>query len=172
MQSRVILGINPGARYLGYALLQRSDLRDWGIKAVKGKWTPEKKKKIERIFQDFLDEFKPDYIAIKKLHPARSSAELDTQISKLKELCHIHKIPVYEYSIEYLEKMILSERLNKKNLVETLFEQYPVLFSEIEKERVIFSKIEKKRSSKKIYHTRMFEAVALAHVCFNQLDNH
>ena len=162
MQNRVILGINPGARYLGYALLQSSELRDWGIKAIKGRWTTEKKKKIERIFQAFLNEFKPDYLAIKKLHPARSSPELDTQIFKLKQLCRTRKIPVYEYSIDYLEKMILTERLNKKNLIETIFEQYPVLFSEIEKER----------SSKKIYHTRMFEAVALAHVCFNQLDNH
>ena len=172
MQGKVILGINPGARYLGYALLQSSELRDWGIKAINGKWTAEKKKKIGRIYRVFLDEWNPDYVAIKRLHPDRSSPALEEQISEIKQICNSRRIPVYEYPIEYLEKIILPEKLDKKNLVETLFEQYPILFAEMEKERIIFSQMEKKGSDKKIYHTRMFEALAAAHVCFDQLDNH
>lgn len=157
---------------MGYALLQSSELRDWGIKAVKGKWTAEKKKKIGCKCQAFIDEWNPDYVAIKKLHPARSSPALKEQIAELKQICRTRQIPVYEYPIEYLEEVILSEKFNKKNLVETLFEQYPVLFSEMAKERIIFSQMEKKGSDKKIYHTRMFEALAAAHVCFDQIDNH
>jgi Holliday junction resolvasome RuvABC endonuclease subunit len=161
MQKR-ILGINPGTRHVGYALFQSSELHDWGIKALRGRWTSGKKKKIGRIFQAFLDEWTPDYIAIKKLHPARSSPELNEQVSEFKQICRTRRIPVYEYPIEYLEKMVLTEKSNKEKLSESLFEQYPILFSEMEKER----------SNKNSYYARMFEAVALAHVCFNQMDNH
>jgi Holliday junction resolvasome RuvABC endonuclease subunit len=168
---KIILGINPGGSYLGYALFQNSELRDWGIKATKKKWTGEKRKKIGRVFKNFLDEFNPDYIALKKLHPARSSPELNTQITKFKELCHTRKIPIYEYPITYLEKILLTERMNKKKLVEEIFKHYPVLFSEFDKQRLVFSENEKKHSNKIGYHETMFEAVALGHVCFNQLDN-
>ena len=162
MQSRKILGINPGARLLGYAFFQSSELRDWGIKAILGEWTGERKKKIGRIYQGFLDKFEPDCVAIKKLHPARSSPELKEQVSEFKQTCRTRQIPVYEYPIEYLEKTLLAEKPNKEKLTESVFEQYPILFSEMEKER----------SNKNSYYTRMFEAVALAHVCFNQTDNH
>lgn len=162
MRGKVTLGINPGAKYLGYALLRSSELHEWGIKAARGRWSSGKKKKIERIFQTFLDEWKPDCLALKKLHPARSSPELNEQISGIKQICQARRIPVYEYPVKYLEKTILTGKSNKENLAETLFDQYPILFSEIEKER----------SNRNSYHTRMFEAVALAHVCFNQLDNH
>lgn len=162
MRGKVILGVNPGSKHLGYALFHSSELRDWGIKDLKGKWTSRKSKKIERIYRTFLDEWKPQYLAIKKLHPARSSPGLKEQISKLKELCQTRQIPVYEYPIEYLEKTLLAEKPNKEKLTESVFEQYPILFSEMEKER----------SNKNSYYTRMFEAVALAHVCFNQTDNH
>ena len=156
-----VLGINPGARHLGYAFFQNSELRDWGVKCLKGKWTNEKRKKIERLSQDFLDKFQPDCLAIKKLNSARSSPELNKQTAKLKELCRKRNVPVYEYPLKYLEKAILTERMNKRKLVESLVEQYPILFPESEKEK----------ANKNSYHTRMFEAVALAHICFNQLDN-
>lgn len=162
MPNRVILGINPGGRQVGYALFYRSELRDWGIKAVKGKWTPEKSKKIGRILTSLLDQCHPDAVAIKKLHPARTSANLHGLVNRFKDICRERGIPVYEYSIKYLEKNILTERMNKKKLVDSLSEHYPILFYEAEIER----------SNKNSYYTRMFEAVALGHVCFNQLDNH
>ena len=156
-----ILGINPGARQIGYALFHKSELRDWGIKSVKGRWSNEKKKKIERIFIGLLDQYKPDCLALKKLHPARSSLELSRQITRLKELCQSRNIRIYEYPLKYLEQIILTERMSKRKLIDSLSEQYPVLFAEAKKEH----------SNKNSYHTRMFEAVALGHVCFNQLDN-
>jgi Holliday junction resolvasome RuvABC endonuclease subunit len=157
---RRILGLNPGARYLGYALFNSSELRDWGIKAVKGEWSPAKSKKIGRILTGFLEEYQPDAVAIKKLHPSRTSANLHGLVNRFKDICRERGIPVYEYRIKHIEKVVLTGKLNKRKLAETLAELYPVLTAEIEKER-------KNRNS---YHTQMFEAVALGHVCFNQLD--
>ena len=171
MRNKIILGINPGARQIGYALFQDSALRDWGIKAVSGKWSSEKKQKIERVFQCLLDECRPDYIALKKLHSARSSPELDAQISKLKELCRTRQIPIFEYQIKYLEKTILSERTNKESLVESVYKLHPELFHDFQKATEVHPKTMKQKVRKNEYHTRMFEAVALGHVCFNQIDN-
>jgi hypothetical protein len=159
---RKILGINPGARYLGYALFNNSELRDWGIKAVKGKWTPDKSQKIGRILLDLLDRYEPDIVAIKKLHPARSSVNLHGLVNRFKELCRERNILVYEFPIKYLERVVLTEKINKKKLAGTLSEIYPALFTEAKKEQ----------ANKNSYYTRMFEAVALGHVCFTQLDNH
>ena len=166
-----ILGINPGAVHTGYALLQSSELRYWGVKNVAGKWSSEKKEKIVREYQTLLDVYRPDYVALKKLHTARSSPELRETVEKLKLLCHIRRIPVYEYPIQYFEEMILSDNMNKKGLVDSITELYPILFNEAEKERIQF-KQNRKRTRERIYYTWMFEAVALAHVCFNQIDNH
>jgi Holliday junction resolvasome RuvABC endonuclease subunit len=163
-----ILGINPGARYIGYALFNNSELRDWGIKSVKGKWTPEKSQKIGRILLGLLEQYQPDVLAIKKLHPSRSSHNLHGLINRFKEICREQNIPVYEYPIKYLEEAVLTDRMNKQKLVETLAELYPALFHEAVKEK---SKAEKKKVQQDGYYTRMFEAVALGHVCFNQLDN-
>ena len=164
-----ILGINPGNVHIGYALLQSSELRYWGVKNVAGKWSGEKKEKIEREYLTLLYKFRPDYVALKKLHSGRSSPELREMVENLKEVCRIRQIPVYEYPIQYVENIILLDKMSKEKLMDTMTEVYPILFREAEKERVRFKR---KRTQVEFYYTWMFEAVALAHVCFNQIDNH
>ena len=166
-----ILGINPGNVHTGYALLQSSELRYWGVKNVAGKWSDEKIKKIVRVYQTLLDVYRPDYVALKKLHSGRSSPELREMVENLKEVCRTRQIPVYEYPIQYFEGVILPGRVNKKGLADTVTEIYQILFNEAEKERTRF-KQNRKGTRERFYYTWMFEAVALAHVCFNQLDNH
>ena len=100
-------------------------------------------------------------MAIKKLHPARTPHNLHGLVNRFKELCRERNILVYEFPINYLEKVVLTEKMNKSMLAESLAEIYPALYTEIEREK----------ANKNSYYTRMFEAVALGHVCFNQLDN-
>lgn len=172
-KSTRILGINPGTRYLGYALLNNSELRDWGIKSVKGKWTPEKSKKIGRILLGLLDQYHPDVVAIKKLHPSRTSHNLHGLVNRFKNICRERGIPVYEYSIKHLEKVVLTEKMNKVKLAESLAKVYPVLFVEAEKVKPdVDEKTKKDRNNNsRGYYMWMFEAVALGHVLFKQLDN-
>jgi len=195
-QTRV-LGINPGARYLGYALINNSELRDWGIKSFKGKWTAEKSQKIGRVLIGFLDQYQPDVVALKKLHPARTSHNLHGLVNSFKYHCRIRNIPVYEYPIGYLKEAILHDNGSKKKLVKELYLHYPALFRETEKELKMtvdaiggqetdkpeakvqdirekeLEEQKKKDAAKKIgYYMTMFEAVALGHVCVNQLNNY
>jgi Holliday junction resolvasome RuvABC endonuclease subunit len=156
-----ILGINPGTRYLGIAVLYGQELMDWRVKAFKGKGTKEKAEKILEIISEQIELHGINTITIKKLHPARSSKNLAFLVSKIKVLAKRKIIKVHQYSIKELERFFLEDKKpNKKNLNEQIVAKYPVLIYELEKEK----------SHKNIYHLRMFEAVALASVCFRHLD--
>ncbi|NVN97543.1 hypothetical protein HXX01_04960 [Candidatus Nomurabacteria bacterium] len=149
-----ILGINPGAKYLGLAVLQGSDLREWGVKIIKGKWSKKKMAKIMGIIDEYVINFNSNVVCLKKIDPARSSKELFILVENIKSYCRNSDIKVYEYSIKGLEAFYsTASRLNnKKDLAQAIVMQYPILFHELNQEH----------SNKNAYHIRMFEAVALA----------
>jgi Holliday junction resolvasome RuvABC endonuclease subunit len=156
-----IIGINPGTRYLGIAVLQGPELMDWRVKVLKGKWSKEKMKKAMKIISDFIERYEPGALAIKKLHSSRRSKNLVRLVARIKEFSKRKGLKVYQYSIKELEDFFIQEeKLNKKNLAEAVISEYPILSHELNKEK----------SHKNPYHIRMFEAVALASLCFYQLD--
>jgi len=156
-----IIGINPGKRYLGIAVLQGPELMDWRVKVLKGKWSKEKMKRAVEIISEFIDRYEPGVLAIKKLHPSRRSKNLNRLVARIKEFSRRKGLKVYQYSIKDLEGFFIQEgKLNKKNLAELIASEYPVLFYELKREK----------TNKNHYYFRMFEAVALASLCFHQLD--
>ena len=115
-----------------------------------------------KIISSFIGEYKPDALAIKKIHSSKSSINLNKLVTKIKESSRRKRLKVYEYSIKELEAFFLPEgKTNKKKMTEMIASKYPVLCNEFNRE--------KKR--KNPYHIRMFEAVALGSICFYQLDS-
>ena len=160
-ESKKIIGINPGTRYMGIAVFNGRELMDWRIKVLKGRWSKEKMEKALSIISDFIERYQPNVLAIKKLHPSRKSRNLDQLVAKIKEFSRRKSLKVHQYSIKDLEKLFIQEKkLNKKNLAEAIVSENPVLFHEQQKEK----------SQKNPYHIRMFEAVALASACAQRLD--
>lgn len=156
-----IIGINPGTRYLGIAIFQDSDLRDWRVKVFKGKWSKEKMEKIKNTVLSFINHYEPNILAIKNLPPSRRSENLKYLVSRIKEFVKRRDLKVYQYSIKELEKFFLpDEKKNKKNLVKKLTSEYSELFHEFNREK----------RNKNPYYLKMFEAVALASACYQQLD--
>ena len=156
-----ILAINPGSRYIGMAFFQGSELRDWGIKVVKGRWSKDKMKKIRLIVSDFIERYGPNVLAIKRLHPSRGSERLKQLVRRIKGLAKRKGLEVYQYSIKELEAFFSPDvRINKKQMAEIVASEYPALFHELERER----------SHRNPYYIRMFEAVALGSMCFRHLD--
>lgn len=156
-----IIGINPGTRYLGIAILQDSELLDCRIKVFKEKSSKDKIKRILEIINEYIELHEINTIAIKRLHRSRSSKNLKLLVSRIKALAKRNRIRVYQYSIKELENFFLEdEKPNKKNLAEKIVSEYPVLIHELEKEK----------ANKNAYHLRMFEAVALAAACFRKLN--
>jgi len=147
-----ILGINPGTRYLGIAVLHDSELLDWRVKTFRGKWTKEKAERILDVIGEHIELYDINRIALKKLHPSRSSKNLKLLVSRIKALANKNRIKVRSYSINMLERFFLvDEKSNKKNLAEKIVSEYPVLIHELEKEK----------SNRNSYYLRIFEAVAL-----------
>jgi len=158
-----IIGINPGSKYLGIAIFQGSDLRYWGIKVLKGKWSKEKIERAKEIISDFIAQYGLNVLAIKKLHPSRSSKNLNRLVTRIKEFSKRKGLRIYEYSMKDLEKFFSpEEKINKRKMAELVASEYPFLFQVLEKER----------RNKNPYAIRMFEAIALGIRCFHQLDRH
>lgn len=156
IQTPTVLGINPGAKYLGIAVFHGSELRDWRIKAVNGKWSDAKMVKMHDIITSLIRQHEPQAIAIKKLNPSRSSKQLDRLVDMITEIAWAEKIEVYKYSIEDMKKYFSREKkLNKKQLAEIIASIYPILFHELNSERNHLNP----------YHIRMFEAVGLGAMC-------
>jgi Holliday junction resolvasome RuvABC endonuclease subunit len=159
---RIILGINPGTRYVGLACFVDRDLRDWRVRVVHGKWSNAKRKKLDSAVLKYIDRFDPSTLVIKRLDPIRSSAELRKFTSSLKSSARRRHIAIREYSIEEVEQLVLRDaRKNKRRLADAIAQQYPILLSELNRE------LDRKRE----YHIRMFEAVALASTSAKSLDS-
>ncbi len=160
--SQTVLAINPGTRYLGMAVFHGNQLQDWRVKILKGRWSKEKLKKALTIISTWIERHRPDLLAIKRLHPSRSSRGLNSLQTQIQRICLRKKLPLTQYSIKYLETVFCpEERKNKRSLAEAVAADYPELYHELN--------IEKLR--KNSYHMRMFEAVALGAAGINEIDN-
>lgn len=167
---QTVLSINPGTRYLGVAVFHGNQLLDWRIKVLKGRWSELKLQKALSIVDAAIDRYRPDHLAIKKLHPNRSSESLNALVERVEKLANGNGIRLHRYSIKQVETFLCRERRkNKRNLAQAIAADYPELYSELNAEYPELHDPEKKR--KNPYHIRMFEAVALGAVCVNELNN-
>ena len=158
----MVLAVNPGTRYLGLAVFYGNYLRDWRTKALKGPWSEEKFKNTLSIVSALIGQYEPEILAVKKLHPSRSSQNLDTLTIEIEQLGFQDGLAVKRYSIKELEAFLCQDApKNKRNLAEAVAAKYPELYLELMTER----------TRKNPYHMRMFEAVALGSMCTNELDN-
>lgn len=143
---------------MGFAVFYGPELRDWGTKVVKGKWSAKKKEKLINIVQSLIDQHQPAAIAIKKLHPSRSSRQLDSFVCSIKLIAEESELSVYEYPIKYLEAYFSTGKLiNKRQLAELLARRHPALYNEL-------------NSDNNRYYLWMFEAIALGSLCFCKVD--
>jgi Holliday junction resolvasome RuvABC endonuclease subunit len=154
-----ILAVNPGSRYLGIAVFYGADLKDWRMKNISGSDMNQRLKKARNIVSKYIDWFDPDILAIKRLHPSRSSSNLSQLTSGIKRLARSRGMKVYQYTIDEMKAFFMErKRSNKQGLSEILVSRYPVLVPEFNKER----------ENANPYYMRMFEAVALGAICSYQ----
>ena len=158
-----IIGINPGTRYMGIAVFHGTELLDWGVKNMSGRWSVEKIRKARMILSDLLERYELEVLAMKELHPSRSSRNLNRLVREMKELARRKGLSVHQYPIKEMERFFQGareDRVNKKKLAELAASRYPILAHEAHREKTINNP----------YYIRMFEAVALGSVCLHQLD--
>jgi Holliday junction resolvasome RuvABC endonuclease subunit len=161
---RTVIGISPGSRHTGFAVIRNGDLREWGVKVLHGKRSQKKLEYTKQLIVELIDLYDPAALSIKELHPSRRSPYLRALVSAFKAVARNRKIPIFEYGIESLkEESAATENINNKlKLAEIMTAKYPVLFRELNEER----------SHKIPYRVRMFEAVALADAGSRKLGGH
>lgn len=158
---KTIVGVNPGSRYLGIAVFHGLTLVDWRIRVLKGSWSGKKMEKAISTIRQLIDRYHPEALAIKQLHPARTSKQVSLLADRIRNEFEQAGIPVYRYSIKQMEARFLPDTpLNRRELSREIAAQYPDLLDELHKET----------AAKNPYHHRMFEAVALGALCAHQLD--
>jgi hypothetical protein len=158
-----ILAINPGSRYIGIAAFRGPELLDWGIKVVIGKTPPEKLRAARKILVALIGQYCPDVLALKRLHRSRSSRRLNELVSNIKTLSGRRGIKVRQYSIQDVKDAFCpGVKTSKRKLAELMATMYPALAYDHDRET----------RNRNPYRVRMFEAVALAAVCYQQLENH
>jgi len=157
-----ILAINPGTRYIGVAVFEGQELKEWRVKVFRGKWSKKKLRRIKMLMCDTIDKHGADVLAIKKLQPYRSSKNLNQLTSVIKRLSKRRGLKVYQYSIKDLKAFYSpEERINKRKLAQLMAFRYPSLWYEFKRER----------NNRNPYYTRVFEAAAIGEVCAEQLNN-
>ena len=157
-----VLAIVPGSRYVGFAILCGRELKDWGIRVVKRRTPEEKLNYGNKLLASLLEEWRPNVLAIKNLHPSRSSASLNQLAGAMTNLARSMGLRVCRYPLERVEAGLCGTgKASKAKLAARICEAYPFLSRELERER----------TSRNPYHTRMFEAVALALTCLRELES-
>jgi len=154
-----IIGISPGTRYVGYAVFYGSELRDWGVRNIGDRSSKGKTAKAVAFISSLMDQHGADVLSLKAIHPSRSSASLDRLVNRIADLSVSNGLAIHRYSIGELEGFFRpEEKMNRKALAEMVASLYPVLFCELDSEKALMDP----------YHIRMFEAVALGSICYNQ----
>ncbi len=157
-----ILSINPGSRYLGVAIFDGTELCDWAVTVVIGKDVREKRRFVRELIREQSNRYGVSVLVLKKSHPSRSSAALRHIVSEAKSLAIKQNLTLHEFSIDEVKTHLLSAgRGNKRLLMEEVAARYPFLFREVQREE----------KNKNPYLIRMFEAVGMGIVCFNQVDS-
>ncbi len=148
-----IIGINPGTRYTGIAVFHGLELRDWQVRNIDGRWSDDKMTNIILSLSSLIDCHKPDALAIKKLHPSRSSPNLKELVDRVNKLAKRKGLKVCQYTIDELKAHFQSG--SRRELAEKVTEEYPILSHEL---RVYLTR---DRAWKERYQQNMFDAVAL-----------
>ena len=155
-----VLAVNPGSRYLGLALFRGQELIDWGIRVIKKRNLEDKLALVKRVVSAMISQHEVTIMAIKQLHPSRTSVNLDRLAAAIAALASSQGLRIYQYPLEQVETAICgTQKVSKGKLAKTISETYSFLSQDLEKEM----------ASRNPYHTRMFEAVALGLTCLRHL---
>lgn len=159
MAGSTILGISPGTRYLGIAILTNGELRDFKVKTYKGTWSVEKLNTAMAYIEKLIITHVISHVACKVPHQSRTSIGVDAIIERLKAIAFEYKIQFEIYSIDDLKNQFKMHFPNRCILAEHVTRKFPELTD-------IFLR---ERKNKHKYHMRMFEALAAGLYCHSLL---
>ena len=156
MAGKALLGISPGTRVIGLAVIYKGELVEWKVKTFKQIWSKDKRKAILRTIDRICEYNSIQVIALKKTDPFRSSPQLTILVAAIIRQAERHGIQVKQYSLSELDYDLRTGKKQSKNdLSGKVVEKHP----EFKKQYL------QERNNRADYYTKMFEAIAMAEQC-------
>jgi len=155
-----ILGLNPGTKYAGWVVFRGPELRDWGIKTLKGPWSAQKIAEMKEFIGDLVARYGIGRLAVKRLNPARSSPNLTRLTAEIVRYLAGMGIEGEAHSIGEMKAFFSPDgkKINREKLAELVAQEYPPLYPLLSREK-------KNRNS---YYLWLFEAVALGAMAYHR----
>lgn len=117
-KGNITLGISPGTKEVGLAVLRGIELLYWRHKSFKGEWSKEKLEKILTAIQKISKQYEVTNWAIKIPDSRKGSPALDEAMAGIKKLSKDSKVKAIEYSLNDLkEQFVGTSKSGKKDLV-------------------------------------------------------
>jgi Holliday junction resolvasome RuvABC endonuclease subunit len=156
------LGIDPGMREMGYAVVDDNELVYFGVHTFKRRRPPKAlMTEGERVVGELIDSCKPSRVVIGEASAARwkRSPRLRLLIGTMKRHARRRGAPVTSYPLTQVKEIIAGDRTaTKQKLIDEVVTAYPFLAKHRESDVMSGEK----------YWENMFEAVALALTGYHQ----
>jgi len=146
------IGISPGTRLIGVAILEGDRLLYSGVKSYKGKWNDRKLNYILNSIDTVIDEYEVSTVILKTIHLSRASIGLCRAIHGLKDLCKRRKMSYQLLTIEDLKRLCIKDEFSEgRDLGQVMADRFPELRIDYHKERI----------NRNAYYKRMFGCLRL-----------
>lgn len=137
-------------------MFEDDELIDWRVRGVRIAGAQARLDYTMSLIDNLIEQHRPVVLALKKLHPRRSSPMLDQLVKCVSALARKRHIRLYHLSIAEMGRcLVKARRVNKRLLCEKAVAVYPSLARELDAERV----------ARNPYHVRVLEAVVLGMAC-------
>jgi Holliday junction resolvasome RuvABC endonuclease subunit len=153
MSADTILGINPGTRLVGIAVMRKRALLHFEIKSFPGVWSPKKLRAILSLVESTMQRYEVTKVTVKIPDVLPASLGFTQVVGSLNSLWHRVDIkPRYYTFSEIKAKHCKEDMPTGKSLMEAIVRKYPELSPEYHREQ----------RNKEGYYYKVFEAVAVA----------
>lgn len=150
---RVTLGLSPGSRHIGIAILHEDELIAWRVQTFFGKWSDKKQREILQSLRLLFASYSIEAVAVKIPDEFPKALPYSQLIGLLNRHCESYGMKARYYKLSDI-KQYFSEnpKVNKQAIIAFLAHRYPELQRDYRRGQVTGGQ----------YFSRVFEAVAAA----------
>ena len=149
---QVTIGISPGSRHIGIAVINNSELITWRVHTFKGISSSSKQAAITSTLQKLFASYKIKAVTVKIPDVFPESVFFSQVLGIINILCEQKGKKAKYYTLSHIKRHHSSnEKVTKAALIAFLTNKYPELRREYKKEQ----------QNRTRYYVRVFEAVAV-----------
>lgn len=157
-----ILAIDPGTRYIGFALLDKGELVHYGVKTIsKMKSSNETLMRGRKIILRLINDFQPQVLVVEKTFFGnnKDSILLNTFVKQIQTIGKKKRLEVVSIATNTVRKAICGNgTASKEDVARAIVSRFPELQPYLTSDR----------KWKERFQQNMFDAVALGLACFDK----